>query len=76
MNNCVLMDGVQLEDGCGCNIINGWLVWGRVKLDSCIICDHAVIEKNSTLTKCRIGYQERVAAESSMKDEVYPMLEM
>ena len=44
----------------------------RVNLDQCVICSGAKLGKSSKLTRCRIGYGEDIAAESVMKDEVFP----
>jgi len=62
ISNCVLMDNVVIEDG--------------VKLESSVICSEARIGATCSLTRCRIGYGEHVSAKSTMKDEVYPLLEM
>lgn len=60
--NCVLMDNVVVEDG--------------AKLEASVICTDAVIGASANLMRCRIGYGESISAKSSMKDEVYPLLEM
>lgn len=56
--NCIILDDVVIEDG--------------VNLDQCVICSGAKLGKSSKLTRCRIGYGEDIAAESVMKDEVFP----
>lgn len=60
--NCIILDDVVIGDG--------------VKLENCIICTGVKLGEKSNLTRCRIGYNEDIAADSVMKDEIFPMLEL